>query len=150
MVKFLRRCNSNILFRGHHRVRWFFNGFAALRPLPLNVFSQANPRVQWSFDGFQKFKTDSLWWSKASSADILHIYLVYVLAPSGALIAIPTYYWPTTPPHFFRSHRSSTLDFHFLSHYSYIKGNHSTYLLTHEYLMGTTGHHCKILQDSAR
>ena len=34
------------------------------------------------------------------------------------------------PPHFFRSYRSSTLDFHFLSHYSYIKaimlykGNH--------------------------
>merc|ERR1712004_886301 len=34
------------------------------------------------------------------------------------------------PTHFFRSHRSSTLDFHFLSHYSYIKaimlykGNH--------------------------
>ena len=25
------------------------------------------------------------------------------------------------PPHFFRSHQSSTLDFHFLSHYSYIK-----------------------------
>merc|ERR1711873_218697 len=24
-------------------------------------------------------------------------------------------------PHFFRSHRSSTLGFHFLSHYSYIK-----------------------------
>merc|ERR1711928_250029 len=24
-------------------------------------------------------------------------------------------------PHFFRSHQSSTLDFHFLSHYSYIK-----------------------------
>merc|ERR1712218_584515 len=36
------------------------------------------------------------------------------------------------PPHFFRSHRSSTLDLHFLSHYSYIKairlykGNHWT------------------------
>merc|ERR1712155_175864 len=36
------------------------------------------------------------------------------------------------PTHFFRSHRSSTLDFHFLSHYSYIKakmlykGNHWT------------------------
>merc|ERR1712004_469749 len=36
------------------------------------------------------------------------------------------------PTHFFRSHRSSTLDFHFLSHYSYInaimlyKGNHRT------------------------
>merc|ERR1712211_728 len=36
------------------------------------------------------------------------------------------------PPHFFRSHRSSTLDFHFLSHYSCIKaimlykGNHWT------------------------
>ena len=27
----------------------------------------------------------------------------------------------TTSTHFFRSHRSSTLDFHFLSHYSYIK-----------------------------
>merc|ERR1711873_148188 len=25
------------------------------------------------------------------------------------------------PPHFFRSHRSPTLDFNFLSHYSYIK-----------------------------
>ena len=52
-----------------------------------------------------------------------------LLAPSGALIAIPTYYWYT---HFFRSHRSSTLDFNFLSHYSYIKaimlykGNHWT------------------------
>ena len=45
---------------------------------------------------------------------------ICLLAPSGALIAIPTYYWPTTN-HFFRSHRSSTLDFHFLSHYSYIK-----------------------------
>ena len=37
-----------------------------------------------------------------------------------------------TPPHFFRAHRSSTLDFHFLSLYSYIKaimlykGNHWT------------------------
>merc|ERR1711978_524458 len=37
-----------------------------------------------------------------------------------------------THPHFFRPHRSSTLDFHFLSHYSYIKaimlhkGNHWT------------------------
>merc|ERR1711940_81300 len=39
---------------------------------------------------------------------------------------------PTTTTHFFRLHRSSTLDFHFLSHYSYIKaiklykGNHWT------------------------
>merc|ERR1711952_523083 len=38
----------------------------------------------------------------------------------------------STPPHFFRSHRFSTLDFHFLSHNSYIKaimlykGNHWT------------------------
>merc|ERR1711949_124034 len=28
---------------------------------------------------------------------------------------------PPPPTNFFRSHRSSTLDFHFLSHYSYIK-----------------------------
>ena len=54
----------------------------------------------------------------------------YALQLELALIAIPTYYW--SPPHFFRSHRSSTLDFHFLSHYSYIKaimlykGNHWT------------------------
>ena len=62
--------------------------------------------------------------------------IVSLLAPSGALIAIPTYYWPTTtPPHptFSDTHRSSTLDFHFLSHYSYIKaimlykGNHWTW-----------------------
>ena len=39
---------------------------------------------------------------------------------------------PAAPPHFSRSHRSSTLDFRFLSHYSYIKaimlykGNHWT------------------------
>ena len=39
---------------------------------------------------------------------------------------------PAAPPHFSRSHPSSTLDFHFLSHYSYIKaimlykGNHWT------------------------
>ena len=68
-------------------------------------------------------------------------YMAILLAPSGALIAIPTYYWPTTPPHFFRSHRSSTLDFHFLSHYSYIKaimlykGNHWTYLLATLYTL---------------
>ena len=31
-------------------------------------------------------------------------------------------------PHFFRAHPSSTLDFHFLSHYSYIKSNHWTHL----------------------
>ena len=37
---------------------------------------------------------------------------------------------PAAPPtHFFRSHRSSILDFHFLSHYSFIKGNHWTHLL---------------------
>ena len=58
----------------------------------------------------------------------------------------------------FRSHRSSTLDFHFLSYYSYIKviklykGNQWTHLLAIciVYLMGTTGPHCKIVQNSAR
>ena len=45
------------------------------------------------------------------------------------LLLIPP---PTPPPHFFRSHQSSTPDFHFLSNYSYIKaiilykGNHWT------------------------
>ena len=84
-----------------------------------------------------------------------------LLAPSGALIAIPTYYWPSTTTHFFRSHRSSTLDFHFLSYYNYIKaiklykGNQWTHLLAicntyYVYLMGTTGQHCEIVQDSER
>ena len=56
MVKFLRRCDGNILFRGHFCVGWFFNGFAAARPLPLNVFH----KLTIDFDGFEKFKTYSL------------------------------------------------------------------------------------------
>ena len=74
-------------------------------------------------------------------------------APSGALIAIPTYKWPNSTPTFSDTHRSSTLDFHFLSHYSYIKaimlykGNHWTHLLAtcipYKYNRTT-------LQDSAR
>ena len=77
------------------------------------------------------------------------IICIVLLAPSGALIAIPTYYWSTTHPttHFFRSHRSSTLDFHFLSHYSYIKGNHWTHQLA---ICIPCGYNRTSLQDSAR
>ena len=52
-----------------------------------------------------------------------------------------------TSTHFFRSHRSSTLDFHFLSHYSYINGNHWTHQLATclPYKYNRTS-----LQDSAR
>ena len=56
-------------------------------------------------------------------------------------------------PHFFRSHRSSTLDFHFLSHYSYIKaimlykGNHWTHLLA---ICIPDGNKRTSLQDSVR
>ena len=56
-------------------------------------------------------------------------------------------------PHFFRSHRSSTLDFHFLSHYSYIKaiklykGNHWTHLLA---TCIPYGYNRTSLQESAR
>ena len=60
--------------------------------------------------------------------------------PVGSIMAIfssvrSSYSHPdllVTHPHFFRPHQSSTLDFHFLSHYSYIKaimlykGNHRT------------------------
>ena len=55
-------------------------------------------------------------------------------------------------PHFFRSHRSSTLDFHFLSQYSYIKaikldkGNQSTHLLA---IFIPYGYNRTSLQDSA-
>ena len=57
------------------------------------------------------------------------------------------------PPTFSDTHRSSTLDFHFLSHYSYIKaimlykGNHWTHLLA---TCIPIGYNCKIVQDSAR
>ena len=57
------------------------------------------------------------------------------------------------PTHFFRSHRSSTLDFHFLSHYSYIKaiklykGNYWTHLLA---TCIPYGYNRTSLQDSAR
>ena len=59
----------------------------------------------------------------------------HLLAPSGALIAIPDLLL-THHPTFFRSHRSSitTLNFHFLSHYSYIKSNHYTHLLATSYI----------------
>ena len=86
-------------------------------------------------------------------AEYLFLPLALLLAPSGALIAIPTYYWSPAAPHFFRSHRSSTLDFHFLSHNSYIKaimlykGNHWTHLLT---TCIPYGYNRISLQDSAR
>ena len=54
-------------------------------------------------------------------------------------------------PLFFISQRSSTLDYHFLSHYSYIKAIKLYKAITgpicwlNVYLMGITGHHCKIV-----
>ena len=64
------------------------------------------------------------------------------------------------PTHFFRSHRSSTLDFHFLSHYSYIKaiklykGNQWTHLLAkcipygyNKTSLQDSARECKIVQD---
>ena len=74
--------------------------------------------------------------------------LSFLLAPSGALIAIPTYYWPTSSSstHFFISHQSSTLDFHFLSQDSHIKGNHWTQLLA---TCIPYGYNRTSLQDSA-
>ena len=37
MVIFTRRWDGNDFDRGHHYFRWFFNGFAATGPSPLNV-----------------------------------------------------------------------------------------------------------------
>merc|ERR1712211_202102 len=73
----------------------------------------------------------------------------------GLYIALWPLYSCSDPPapHFFRSHRSSTLDFHFLSHYSYIKGiklykgNHWTHLLA---ICIPYGYNRTSLQDSAR
>merc|ERR1711952_36181 len=44
------------------------------------------------------------------------------------------------PPHFFRSHRSSTLDLHILSHYSYIKA-----IMLHK---GKTWQDCGVLWNT--
>ena len=59
-----------------------------------------------------------------------------LLAPSGALIAIPTYYWPSSTHPTFSDLACLPLyntDFHFLSNNSYIKSNHwwqhSSYIL---------------------
>ena len=51
------------------------------------------------------------------------------------------------PPTFSVTHRSLILDFHFLSHYSYIKGNHCTHLLA---TCIPYGYKKASLQDSAR
>ena len=53
----------------------------------------------------------------------------------------------STSTHFFRSHWSSTLDFHFLSHNSYIKSNLWTHLLA---IRIPYGYNRTSLQDSAR
>ena len=37
MVIFTRRWDGNDFDRGHHYFQWFFNGFAATGPSPLNV-----------------------------------------------------------------------------------------------------------------
>ena len=96
----------------------------------------------------------------------LHLLLLSkFLAPSGALIviAILTYSWSTTTTPFFRSHLSSTLDFHFLSHDSYIKaimlykGNHWTHPMAtcipygyNRTSLQDSARWCKMVQDGAR
>ena len=58
--------------------------------------------------------------------------VVYVVSSVRSSYSHPDLLLTHHPTNFFRSHRSSTLDFHFLSHYSYIKaimlykGNHWT------------------------
>ena len=110
---------------------------------PVREFPSQNVVPLWEFglhpsdiSKFSTFDLTGLFFENLASLELNSscnykwLTIVCLLAPSGALIAIPTYYWSST--HFFRSHRSSTLDFHFLSHYSYIKaiklykGNHWT------------------------
>ena len=81
-----------------------------------NLAFQSFTKYVWP--GTSKEKMLRQRWSLDSSRFCL---LSGFVTPSGALIPIPTYYWSNhPPPHFFRPHRSSTLDFHFLSHCSYI------------------------------
>ena len=56
-----------------------FDGFSMVLPHLDHYHWMFFHKLTIVFDGFQKFKTDSLWWSEASSADILPIYLVYLL-----------------------------------------------------------------------
>ena len=100
-------------------------------PPPRSVFWQTKAEPMYVYCG--------TWaWVITSSLTSMHSVYLALSAPSGALIAIPTYYWSTT--HFFRSHRSSVLDFHFLSHYNYIKAimlykSHSQMLGKFEYTL---------------
>ena len=71
------------------------------------------------------------------------------LAPWGAWIAILAYYWPSSSIH--RSHRSSLTTFTFWATTAISKaitGLCCCWLQV--YFMCTTGHHCEMLQDSAR
>ena len=76
----------------------------------------------------------------------------WFLAPSGALIAIPTYYWPSSSTHpTFSDHTGPQYwTFTFWATTAISKAITGLICWLHVYLMGTTGHHCKIVQDSAR
>ena len=93
----------------------------------------ANVVISWCLLSWFEFL--NLSWTVNSVTKSLNQYIIVIVLVSSVrssyshpdlLLTHPT----TT--HFFRSHRSSTLDFHFLSHYSYIKaimlykGNHWT------------------------
>ena len=74
-----------------------------------------------------------------------------LLAPSGALIAIPIYYWPSnTTTHFFQIHTGPQYwTFTFWATTAISKAITGLICWLPVYHMGTTGHHCKIMQDSA-
>ena len=70
-------------------------------------------------DGIEtKYQVHSRWWFKHKWHKTEWVKLVSSVRSSNSHPDLLVIQHPT---HFFRSHRSSTLDFHFLSHYSYIK-----------------------------
>ena len=84
------------------------------------------------------------WWPSEA-----RIFPVAFLAPSGALIAIPTCYWSSTPT--FSDHtRPQYWTFTFWATTALSKAITGLIFWLHVYLISTIGHHCKIVQDSAR
>ena len=89
----------------------------------------------------------SVWQPNIYLLDLFQLSLL--LAPSGALIAIPTYYWPSTPT--FSDHTGPQhWTFTFWATTAISRAITGLICWLHVYLMVKTWHHCKIMQDGER
>ena len=88
--------------------------FSATCCLQRKTYSEERSEQRKRGNEIYKLETETLQTRKK------YLFLVSSVRSSNSHTDLLLIHHPTHP-HFFRSHRSSTLDFHFLSHYSYIK-----------------------------